>query len=493
MQRAAPYKCYFSSHLKIPYEKSFINTATDMIKSLAKITGANEREIFHLTMLVEDSLVFIIDKYIDDKLKAHIEIGYLLFEDNRVVLEFSDQGSPIHKDKIPEFKVDNDDSVDGLWLHMVKQISDNFEIINRFNAGWVIRIEKSIGNISFEADAVCCADNGAISKSKPLIRLATEEDADGLLDLAYMTYRYSNAIPEFYDVEQLKGHIEDKLYDIVVAYVDDRLIGATSFKYNGTDSKFAEMSGAMVHPDYRKTMVAMYMLREISKYHKDNPRGIDFFVSYLVTTHTRSQKAVERIHNSYCPLSISLNMIPAPDYIGIKHEAVRETQLNSYHLNKPLEAAVLYAPSEHSEIINELIANTGNSIGVTTEPSSLLVGSSEIESVSYNFALSAILTIKKLGEDWFHVLCRRMLELTSSGCRTVVVNVASGKPLPSDFNEKLGDLGMFFCGLNLRSLSDIQLSYTFVSDKVDFNLIELHHPLAKKLLLYIEEGYSKTH
>lgn len=482
--------CFFSSYLKISYDKRFITTAIDMVKSLAKLSGANEREILHLTMLVEDSLVFIIDKYIDDKLKAHIEIGYMLFDDNKVVLEFSDMGTPIHKDQIPEFNINNNDSIDGLWLHMVQQISDKFEIVNLLNKGWVIRVEKIIEKLCFEMDSTNNFDNPEISKSKPLLRLATAEDADSLIDLAFMTYRYSNAIPEFYDIKLLKEHINESLYDIIIAEVDGQLIGATNVKYSKTNDKFAELSGAMVHPDYRKTTVVMHLLREITKYHKKNPRGIDFFVSHIVTTHSRSQKAAERIHNGYHPLSIFLNMIPRPNYIGIKDVIGRESQLNSFHINRALTIEKIYSPADHAVIIDELIKNTGNFICISTEPGVLTADKTELTTLDFKFASSGMIIIQEMGKDWFQKTCKIMLKLTAAGDKTIVLNLPSDKPLPADLDENLTGLNMFFCGLTLNSLDDIQLSYAFTSEPVDFSLVELYNPVAMKLLDHIEKHYK---
>lgn len=502
--------CIFTSSLKINYDRRFISTAQAFVQNLAGLSGADEKEVYQLTLLTEEALVFIMDKYIDEKLKAHIEIRYLLFRDGRIGLELSDMGRPIHEEKIPEFNIHDADTMDGLWYRMVKKLADEFEFINQVNRGWLIRAEKRIAQTAFSPDDAL-ADTPVQPDVAPVvgplsIRRATAEDAAALVDLAFMTYRYSNGVPEFYDADLLRTHIDEKLYDVMVVEVDQRIIGAVSIKYSDFDPKSAELGSAMVHPDYRKTRAAFMIFRETSRYHKENPRQVDFFVTFLVTTHAQSQKGVAKVHKGYKPLSISLNMIPRPNYIAIKEIAgTRESLLNAYHLNGPLAVEQIHAPARHAEIVRELLEESGNAVTVSTAsaeygaacppnqtpnqtpnrtPNRTRLSSFVIDSLQ-----SAIVTVETLGEEWFPTLCQTLLSKATSGCKTIIVSLPTQDPLPGDLDERLAGLGLIFCGLSLRSLQDVRLSYVLISEPVDFSVIELFSPVARKLLAHIEEQY----
>lgn len=481
--------CIFSSYLKIPYDKRFISMATDAVRNLAEMSGADETEVYHLAMLVEESVVFIIDKYIDDKLKAHIEVGYLLFDDSRVVLELSDMGSPIHQEKIPEFNINEEGTEDGLWYHMVCQMSDSFEVVNRLNMGWLIRIEKAIKNVSFALESFS-AEGASGKDEKITTRMASPVDAGQLIDLVFMTYRYSNAIPEYYDASTLAGHIEEGLYDIFTGEAAGKIIASASIKYQDANGKTAEFSGGMVHPDFRGTKAALYVMADIIRYHAENPRNSDFFVSYLVTSHPRSQKMAAKINYGYKPLSISPNIIPKPDFIGMKDIAgARETLLNAYYFHRPLETDVIHVPEAHAVIAEGLIGNAGGHVRISTETAPAADTETVIDIEPYTAFSSAFAVVKTIGADWYPRLCRSMLSLASAGAVTVVVNLPSDRPLPADMDEKLAELGMIFCGFRPFSLDDVKLAYVFSGSPVGFDSIQLSDPFAVKLLEHMRAQY----
>lgn len=480
--------CIFSSYLKISYDKRFLCTAMDAMKSLAELCGANEKECFQITKMAEESLVFIIDKYLDNGLRDHIEISFMFLSDNTVMLEFSDMGMPIHEDKIPELNIEQEDTLSGHWYHMIQKISDSVEIINQLNNGWLIRVSKNLemGHFTNASDT----DLEKRESGTPQARMAVPEDAPALIDLAYMTYRYTNAFPESYDVVRLKKYIKDGQYDVFITEINGKIVGSFSMKYSTDGSKSAELSGAMIHPSYRNSKVFIVYIIEVSKYHKDNPKNIDFFVSYAVTTHIKSQKGLERVNNGYKPMAIPLNMLPSPNFIGIKDlSGERETQVNYYYLNKPFELSKIFVPKPHAEIIKELIENTETSLEICTETAGVW-GDTQIKTVEYLSALSVVLHIENVGKDWYSTIVKSVIKELSTGYRSILINLPTNIPLPIEVNDKLAELNFIFCGLTLSSLKEVRLTYVFCSDSVDFSKIKIFNPVAKKLFQHIQEQYQ---
>ncbi len=168
----------------------------------------------------------------------------------------------------------------------------------------------------------------------------------------------------------------------------------------------------------------------------------------------------------------------------------RESLLNAYHLNGTLQVDTIYAPLCHADIVGELIENTGNSIVVSTSPDIPATALTEINGFAIDALQSAIVTVESIGENWFASLCKNLLKMTAKGCKTVIVSIPSSRPLPVYLDEKLSELNLIFCGLALRSLEDVQLSYVLITEPVDFKLIEVYSPVSRKLLAHIEKHYQ---
>ncbi|NIA19777.1 MAG: hypothetical protein GWP07_05010, partial [Xanthomonadaceae bacterium] len=279
----------FFSSIKINYDLRFIRVAQDFIEKLATLAGADKEEAFQLSLLMEECLVFIVDKYVDARLEAHIEVSFKLFSGGRITIEMTDIGPPIHEDNIPIFTIGDENTEAGLWYQLVRQLADEFEFVNKLNKGWLIHIVKNIAKVTFDVGTTALGTRNAglvkmDTSGKKAIRLAIPDDAPALIDLAFMTYRYSNGVPEFYDVELLKKHIAEKLYDIQVVEHGNKIIGACSIKYSEFETKSAEVGSAMIMPEYRNSTAVRLLMINLIQYQKNNPRNCDFFVSYAVTT-----------------------------------------------------------------------------------------------------------------------------------------------------------------------------------------------------------------
>ncbi len=480
----------FISKLRINYKSEFIATAQSFIENLATIAGANVKEIYHLNVAVEESLVYLIDKYIDNNINEYIELCFKLLKTNIIQIEIENIGPPIHENRIPQFDIHDNNTIDGLWYQMAKNVVDKFNFINKKNNGWQIFIEKNIQKIIFKNNNIDLIQSD--KKMAPFTtRVAKPEDAEALVDLAYYTYRYSNGIPEFYDVEILKYHIKEEKSHIIIVENKDKIIGATSIKFSEFNPKSAELSSTMVNPDYRKSSAVLRLFRVLNQYHKENPRNLEFFETFLVTTHTLSQRGVAKIHNGYKPFSISLGMIPRPDYIDIKDKNDdRESLLNSYHLNDQLQIKKIFVSPNNQEIINDIINNAGNELILSTKSEDPVDSISQISNFRIDTIKSAIVNIESFGIDWFTDLRKEIYNLTMSGIKTIIVSIKSDKPLPNDMENKLSNLNLIFTGLSLQSLQDIRLSYMLITEPVDFDSIKLDDPIAKKLLQHIKNRYE---
>jgi len=489
----------FSSLIKINYDKRFIRVAQNFIESLSTLTGANKDESFQISLLIEECLAFIIDKYIDCRMAAHIQICFKANADKTIRIEIEDIGPPIHESKIPSFDVKNENSEAGLWYKIARKLADKFVFVNQLSAGWLIRIDKKIANITFSASGDDVKENGSVPAREQTFgekhtRPATVDDMPALIDLAYMTYRYSYMFSDFYDGELLKKQIEEQLCEITLIEHGNKVIGAFAIKYPDAARTSAEVGNAMIAPEYRSGSAGGMIFREVINYVQANPHHCDFFMSYAVTSHIRSQKMLGRVHNGFKPLMICLNKMPQPTFVGITHKAIdRETGLCVYHLNQKMRLGKLYAvTASHSQIINELIAGMGNDVDVRAEfaePENVETPTTVERSDSLRYVT---FTIESVGRDWFTSLSGKIFTAISSGMESVTVTIPSGTPLPQDMAGRLKDLNLVFCGLSLRSLDRIDHTYCLSTRPVNFEQIKLHDPVSRKLLAQMEQAYCRA-
>jgi hypothetical protein len=134
----------FSSLIKINYDKRFIRIAQDFIENLSLLAGASRNEGLRISLLVEECLVFIIDKYLDCRVAAHIQLFFKVTADKKVCIEITDIGPPIHESMITSFDIANENSEAELWYKLVQELSDRFVFINQGGSGWLIQIEKNM-------------------------------------------------------------------------------------------------------------------------------------------------------------------------------------------------------------------------------------------------------------------------------------------------------------------------------------------------------------
>ena len=486
----------FSSLIKINYDKRFIKIAQDFIEDLSLLAGANKKEIFQISLLIEECLAFIINKYIDCRIAAYIEICFKVTADRKVHVDITDIGPPIHEGMIPSFDITNEDSEAGLWYKVVRGLSDKFVFFNQLGAGWLIQIEKNIENVTFSAGG---DGNGSLVEQPDVsgekhVRRATVADVPALIDLAYMTYRYTYAFPDFYDPELLKKYIDEKLYNITLIEHGRKVIGAYAIKYSDAGRLSAEVGSAMIAPAYRSAEAISLIVRAVDAYVRTNPDHCEFFIATAVTSHLRSQKSLSKVFNGFKPLMVFLNAVPKLEFIGIDSQASgRESGLYVYHLNDKLKMKKMYiTAATHLPIINELIASTGNDVEVLTEFAEPENPDSQISVSRVDAAQFFTISIESIGRDWFASLIKRIFAAIASGTQSIKVTIPTSSPLPSDMEKMLTDLNLVFCGLSPRSLDSVDLVYCLTAKPVDFSQIKLYEPIAQKLLMHIEENYCRN-
>ena len=483
----------FSSLLKIHYEQRFVSAAQAFAESLCTLAGANEEERFSVSLVVEECLAFVINKYTDRCNDAHIQLLCGLTREGAIRLEIDDMGPPIHESLLPDFDVNDESTEAGLWFKLVKELSTHFEFINNLGQGWAIQVE-----IDLKAPLVSVLEPEDSPKSSRhtrqavdfTMRTAQAKDIPAIIDLTFQTYRYSYQHPDFYDAEKLTYFLQEKLYDLNVIEDAGKIIGVGGMKYSNQQRIFAEAGAAMISPDYRGTGAFQLLGQFFDDYLSRNPYGSDFFYATAVTSHTRSQGSDDDVMPFY-PLNLFVNKNPRPNFIGIAHEAEgRESGLDVFRPNGPLRVDQLFVPAQHhADITRQLLENMRAPIVVSTAQCRSVNGETLVGVERKAYPKFSSVIIERLGTDWFTTLSRTIFSEISAGMESVRVLIPATQALPEGLEQALRDLNLFYCGLALRSLDVICLCYCITTKPVNFDKIQLRAPVSQALLAHIKTQY----
>ena len=371
--------------------------------------------------------------------------------------------------------------------------------MNRYSEGWLISITKNVVMDNAPAPALESPPEATapppISLASHRTRMATPEDAATLMDLVFQTYRYSY-LADFYNTEKLRDAIARNMCEITVLETD-RIIGAYSVSYPDTGERWAEVGGGMILPEYRNGRAILHLFQAVTEYLEKNPRNCDFFVSHLVTTHTRSQKILQKTQNPFVPMFLFLNMVPHLNFISLNNNSERrESTLWCFSLHGPLNLERVYAPKSRHGMLRRLLDNTGYGSGIAIdeafqEPTPPTTRFNVTRADREGFA---ILRLECFGADWFAALAGHIIALVGAGIESINVNIPTGTPLPPDMESRLTSIGLLFAGLHLVALDRLDLAYCLITKPVNFDAIQLHSPVARKLQEGMKAEYeSRLH
>lgn len=480
----------FCSALRISYSRTFIPAAQTWATQFAKSLSAPETLTFSLNLLIEESLLFIIDKYPDTTGQPDLQIRCSVAPNASLQVEIDDLGPPIPAFLASPEELAKDPSL-GLWLTLSRGYAPDFQFINRGKAGWQIRF--SLASDSWSLPQIA-HNNPQVADTTDLSHLEARPvlpaDVAEIARLTYATYRYSYQHPEIYNFELYAQKLATGQHDVFVVPHNDKLVGMAAIKYGGVFERGAEAGALMVDPDYRGRGIRQ-TLDEFFEYHyENNPRDLDFFYGYQVTQHDKSQRGADPGEANYFgPTSFFLNKNPAIKFIGLQStELTRDSSIEVFMPLRELDVGRFFVPSPaHKQIIELLLRDlnlTPKYVVANAEPkphSETTMICHEHESSRY-----VNLQVLALGSDWTTKIASELIKLFAKGHAAVRILIDATSDFPSSLHGELNRIGAGFCGVSLLSQHKIALSYVIAKDPVGFDNIVTYRDSARQLLAFIK-------
>lgn len=483
--------------LILPYKMEFLNVVIAFVAEMGQSLGADEKEKRYLHLAAEEVFSYIMEAFPSTDSK---EVFYLRGEEegDGVKFTFSYHSIPINVRATPEFVVsDIEETLGGLGLSLVKQVTDSFECINRGNEGWVIVFTKRFNQFNSVLHSQVMQPESKLDEQQSdslHITRATVRHIPQLIDLVYRTYRYSYGKNCFYDADSLKKAIEDE--HIVVLVAEDgagKVIGSVDVFFDSP--QVAEVGGVMVDPRYRASAAIMLLARHSIRFFRGDMFKNTLLYGIAVTTHIYSQQLMKLY--KFAPLGLRLSLFEHANFIGIATEQnYRESLLFGILTSNLAGREIrLYVPPKHKEMVNALFANTGITAEVLDEelPSATCALTS-MTSVENEKIKVIDVQVNEIGSDFMTVLKKKTFAMQQDGFLTCLLTVPADKPLPAEVERVLKANKYFFSGVHISAENRWFLLYTnLFHQRFQFGNVKLHDLIAQELLHYVEKEYLEMY
>lgn len=485
--------------LETVYNVKFLPLIQSFVNEMAIIYGASEKELQELELITEEAAMHIITNYPSSNDDDIFEIVCNINEEkNTLRIIMRNKGLPVDKDNIPQYKTENpDDSFDGLKFFLIEQFTDSFSFINCGQDGWNTILEKSLVKLS----AIRAQEKLAIQKhteadtTKVVISVATPDDAYEITKLAYYTYRYTYAKTVFYYPEMLKEALENgNIISIIAKDESGDIVVHGAYIRSSQSRDVAEIGALMSSPKYRRSSAIARLIKVLTDYPLHEESGLTIMDSYLVTTHTGSQRLTKLF--GFTPTALKLSMHEQAEFININEGKKQQRETLLYSIWRPRNVdinAKIYVPTEHKEISKNIFESAPFTPRILCDTATELPNESKYKIIKNDKYSLASIHIESFGNNWIQIIKKSTKELQKKKFTTIHLEISAVNSLPQNIDLELTNSGYFFSGIMLSTPEKWILLYIFLNNQeFDFDKIKLLDDKAVELKDYIENCYKIT-
>lgn len=477
--------------LILPYYKEYLNAVCSFVEEIGRSHGANDKEALQLRLIGEETFVFILNGIpkvgLDNKFHLRCEE-----EEDGLLLMFSNHGRPMNARNVPMFDPEKDaETADGLSLTMVRCFSHEFGYRNMGKEGWELAIRFHIENYKCLAQLNASDSDFEHEEQEPFsIRVATEADVPGIINLVYNTYHYSYAKDFFYNDKELAQRIKDKrILSLVAVTESGKVVGHNAVLLDS--EKLGEAGMSMVDPNYRHSKAFLSLVLNTARAVKSNYPDLLCYAK-CVTSHVRSQAFV----TSFSTCLFQLSVYHHAAFIGMKGETnTRESLVYSItYLGKEYTERSICVPAKHVAIVQDILKRAKVKVEcLPAEVEEVAEDSSIINTEILPTRQYAEFTAKKIGKDFVAELRKQTMYVRQNGVVTADLILPTEQPFPVEWDKELNNLGYFFCGIKPNVDGTWKLVYAnLLFQSFDFDKLQLFADDAKQLCQYVKDEYLKT-
>jgi hypothetical protein len=210
-----------------------------------------------------------------------------------------------------------------------------------------------------------------------------------------------------------------------------------------------------------------------------------------VTNHTYSQQVAEAL--GFKPCGLLLGFGPAfMSFKKIREELPqRESMILIYLSLLPAPPAKIFLPPRHRDFLLHLFAGLGMSPEALPLPDDAPPAGSggRLDLTAYQTGGIAKLKLKAVGPDTVDELTRTLKLLCQARFEAILLEVDLSRPEAVRLVPACESLGFFFAGLQPGGNGAHTLILQYLNNvPLDYDKIQLHSPLAREILAYVQQA-----
>lgn len=434
------------SELQIPAQLNYLPVVVNLSKEIAEWFGFAEEKLREIELIIEESFVSVVENSFepDDLGIIRFKISYL---PGKLIFTFEDKGLPVDVDKLEM------EERSALGILLIKHLADEFKFVNLGKEGKRLEVVKNLPDEEIKhlfIENTPTEPEPAPKDEKLKFGMLKAEDALELARLAYRAYGYTYASVAYLP-EKLKEILEyGYLEAVTVRNSKDEFIANLGLFYEKPGAKVADSGMAIVDPRYRGHNLFKRMKMQAIEHGK--VIGLYGLYSESVTIHPYTQKGNITLGAKETGLLIAFTG-ERVTFKKINDEGLSQRQaVMLYYLKIEEEPErTVYIPEVYEDIMTRIYSDLKLNRTIHTSKSfkSIVDMSGEtVLELSFKPDLnSAVITIKKYGEDIIPILRLRIKELCMKKIDTIYIELPLSEPATMYLVSQFRELGFFFGGL----------------------------------------------
>lgn len=316
-------------------------------------------------------------------------------------------------------------------------------------------------------------------------------DGQGVAQLFYAIYGDRYPVKDYYDPQRIERSNAEGSLLTVVARLENGAVGGQGAYYQSSPPNKAlfEFGQVMVAPEYRDTLMAAKIIREMDRLSRAMRQAQGFF-GEAVCTHTVTQKLVYK--QGYCECGLEVSLMPAGAYEKEGAGAQRVSCLLGARVDRdrpmPLCLPECYR-GEMELILDGFHLERDIHFSSVDQPET---ATTALERRTFDFAQVERAQALTVGADFPEIAAALDREAAERGLAVLQVYVNAGAPGAAYAVEALRARGFFLGGLIPLWFGPDGILMQKLYVEPDFEAINLHSDKAKAIFERVRADHNRA-
>lgn len=316
-------------------------------------------------------------------------------------------------------------------------------------------------------------------------------DGPGVAQLFYTIYGDRYPVAGYYVPERIEQFNADGSLLTVVARLETGVVAGQGAYYQSSppNTSLYEFGQVMVAPEYRDTLMAAKIIREMDRLSRSMAQAQGFF-GEAVCTHTTTQKLIDK--QGYCECGLEVSLMPAGAYEREGAGSQRVSCLLGARVDRDRRMP-LHLPERYRREMELLLEGFRLDRDMLFgPPDTPCAASTAFTRRTFDFAQVERVQVQSVGADFPGLVAQLDRQAVDAGLAVLQVYVNAGAPGLAFAVDALRARGFFLGGLIPLWFGPDGLLMQKLYVEPEFEAINLHSDKAKAILDCVRADYSRA-